>query len=177
MGGKERCGLMRLRVAEGHESIIEHACATFEVSGISRACSHQLVRHRIASYSQESQRYVDMSNPEYVVPPAVADNTAARETFSRFLQGVSETYKQLRSQGVRKEDARFVLPNAAATRIVVTMNFRSWRHVIQERGLNPAAQWEIRELANRVLDILYEVAPNVFQDLIDERGQQQTPGH
>jgi thymidylate synthase (FAD) len=157
------------RVKEGHESIIEHACATFEISGISRACSHQLVRHRIASYSQESQRYVDMSDPEYVLPESVAGNAEAKAVFDRLAGAVGEAYRQLREQGVLKEDARFVLPNAAATRIVVTMNFRSWRHVIRERALNPGAQWEIRELASRVLDALHEVAPHVFQDLIDER--------
>jgi thymidylate synthase (FAD) len=93
-------------VREGHESIIEHASATFEISGVSRACSHQLVRHRLASYSQESQRYVDMSRPEFVVPPGVAENPAARAIWDRFMADVAETYRQLRSHGVRKEDAR-----------------------------------------------------------------------
>jgi thymidylate synthase (FAD) len=94
------------RIREGHESIIEHASATFEISGVSRACSHQLVRHRLASYSQESQRYVDMSRPEFVVPPGVAENPAARAVWDRFMADVAETYRQLRSHGVRKEDAR-----------------------------------------------------------------------
>lgn len=165
---------IRRRVSEGHESIIEHASATFEISGISRACSHQLVRHRIASYSQESQRYVDMSNPEYVLPPSVADNEAAKVAFGKLTEAVSQAYKELRVLEIPKEDARFVLPNAAATRIVVTMNFRSWRHVIRERALNPGAQWEISELASRVLDALHEAAPNVFQDLVDERARLQT---
>jgi len=165
------------RVREGHESIIEHASATFDIRGISRACSHQLVRHRIASYSQESQRYVDMSEPEYVSPPSISDNETASQVFAGFMETVASAYQQLRAEGVKKEDARFVLPNATATRIIVTMNFRSWRHVIRERGLNPAAQWEIRELANRVLDILSEVAPNVFQDLVDERERLRASGH
>ncbi|MGQ9553019.1 MAG: FAD-dependent thymidylate synthase [Anaerolineae bacterium] len=165
---------IRRRVSEGHESIIEHASATFEISGISRACSHQLVRHRIASYSQESQRYVDMSNPEYVLPPSIADNEAATVAFGKLTEAVSQAYKELRALEIPKEDARFVLPNAAATRIVVTMNFRSWRHVIRERALNPGAQWEISELASRVLDALHEAAPNVFQDLVDERARLQT---
>jgi thymidylate synthase (FAD) len=160
---------VRRRVAEGHESIIEHASATFEISGISRACSHQLVRHRIASYSQESQRYVEMDAPEYIVPPDVAANPEARQAFAAFMDTMTAAYRQLRDLGVHKEDARFVLPNAAATRIVVTMNFRSWRHFIRERGLNPGAQWEIRELANRILDALHAEAPSVFGDLADER--------
>lgn len=160
------------RVREGHESLIEHASATFEISGVSRACTHQLVRHRIASYSQESQRYVDLSNPEYVIPPSVAKDPAAMAVWRQATEGLSEAYRTLRERGIFKEDARFLLPNATATRIVVTMNFRSWRHFIKERGLNRAAQWEIREVANRILDILYEQAPSVFEDLIRERAAQ-----
>lgn len=154
------------RVREGHESIIEHASVTFEISGISRACSHQLVRHRLASYSQESQRYVDMSDPEFVVPPGVVESPAAKEIWDRFMGGVAETYRQLRVQGVRKEDARFVLPNATATRIVVTMNYRSLRHLFALR-CDPAAQWEIRALATEMLRLVYQQAPSVFQDLYE----------
>lgn len=151
------------RIREGHESIIEHASVTFEISGISRACSHQLVRHRIASYSQESQRYVDMSAPEFVVPPSVMDNPKAVAVWDDFMDGVTETYQRLRDLGVRKEDARFVLPNAAATRIIVTMNFRSLRHFFSVRG-DPAAQWEIRDLALEMLRQVYPLAPSVFVD-------------
>ena len=157
---------LKNRIREGHESIIEHASATFEISGISRACSHQLVRHRLASYSQESQRYVDMSDPEFVVPPDVARNPAAKEIWDRFLTDVAETYRQLRHHGVRKEDARFVLPNAAATRIVVTMNFRALRHFFSTR-CDPAAQWEIRALAVEMLRLIHGRAPSVFQDLYE----------
>jgi thymidylate synthase (FAD) len=157
------------RVREGHESLIEHASATFEISGISRACTHQLVRHRIASYSQESQRYVDLSNPDYVIPPSVAADSEALEVWNQATAGMAEAYGKLRDKGIFKEDARFLLPNATATRIVVTMNFRAWRHFIKERGLNRAAQWEIREVANRILDILHEQAPSVFEDLVHAR--------
>ncbi|OQY18643.1 MAG: thymidylate synthase (FAD) [Anaerolineaceae bacterium 4572_32.2] len=149
------------RISEGHESIIEHACASFEISGISRACSHQLVRHRVASYSQESQRYVDMSDPEFVVPPGVAENHAAKEVWDGFMAGVAETYRQLRAHGIRKEDARFILPNATATRIIVTMNYRELLHVFRLR-ISPHAQWEIRELGLRMLELVHSVAPNVF---------------
>ena len=165
----EQGRFLMARVREGHESLIEHASATFEISGVSRACTHPLVRHRIASYSQESQRYVDLSNPEYVIPPSVAADPEAMEVWNQATAGLAEAYRSLRDKGVFKEDARFLLPNAAATRIVVTMNFRSWRHFIQERGLNRAAQWEIREVANRILDILYERAPSVFEDLVHAR--------
>jgi len=158
---------IRARVREGHESIIEHASATFEVSGISRAASHQLVRHRLASYSQESQRYVDMSDPEWVLPPAIAKNDEALAVWEEFAAHVTRAYRQLRELGVRKEDARFVLPNAAATRIMVTMNFREMLHVFRLR-ISPAAQWEIRQVCARMLELVVPIAPSVFGDLRQE---------
>jgi thymidylate synthase (FAD) len=157
---------LRARVREGHESLIEHASVTFEISGISRACSHQLVRHRIASYSQESQRYVDMSAPEFVVPPSIANQPEALAVWDEFMGQVAETYRRLRALGVRKEDARFVLPNAAATRIIVTMNFRSLRHFFTVR-CDKAAQWEIRDLALEMLRQVYALAPATFGDLYE----------
>ena len=161
------------RIREGHESIIEHASVTFEISGISRACTHQLVRHRLASYSQESQRYVDMSDPAFVVPPGVAGNPTAREVWDRFVDSVAETYRQLRAHGVRKEDARFILPNATATRIVVTMNYRSLRHFFAVR-CDPAAQWEIRALAREMLRLVHQQAPFVFRDLYEQFANEDT---
>jgi thymidylate synthase (FAD) len=159
---------LQSRIREGHESIIEHASATFEISGISRACSHQVVRHRLASYSQESQRYVSMTDPEFVVPPDIAANLRAMEVWQGVVDEIREAYQELRRLGIRKEDARFLLPNATATRIVMSANFREYRHFIKLRS-DPAAQWEIRELASRFLDALYEVAPAVFSDLVDAR--------
>jgi len=158
---------LQARIREGHESIIEHASATFEISGISRSCSHQLVRHRLASYSQESQRYVDMSDPEWVIPPAIAENTEARAVWDEFADGVQAAYRALRELGVRKEDARFALPNAAATRIIVTMNFRELLHVFRLR-ISPAAQWEIRDVCVQMLELVSPVAPGVFGDLREE---------
>lgn len=158
---------LRARIREGHESIIEHASATFEISGISRACSHQLVRHRIASYSQESQRYVEMSDPEWALPPDVKENPQARATWDRFATEVKAAYRRLRELGVRKEDARFVLPNAAATRIVVTMNFRELLHVFKLR-ISPAAQWEIRAVCAQMLELVCPFAPSVFGGLKEE---------
>lgn len=159
---------IQARIREGHESIIEHASATLEIGGISRACSHQLVRHRLASYSQESQRYVDMSDPQFVIPPDIVANPRAMEIWKGVVDEVKSAYRELRELGIRKQDARFLLPNATATRIVMTANLREWRHIITLRTA-PAAQWEIRELANRILDILCQVAPSVFQDLADAR--------
>jgi thymidylate synthase (FAD) len=158
---------LQARIREGHESIIEHASATFEISGISRACSHQLVRHRLASYSQESQRYVDMSDPEFVVPPSVARDPEAQAIWDEFMEQVADTYHRLRELRVRKEDARFVLPNATATRIIVTMNFRSLRHLFTVR-CDKAAQWEIRDLALEMLRQVHELAPAVFGDLYEQ---------
>jgi len=158
---------LRARLREGHESIIEHASATFEISGISRACSHQLVRHRLASYSQESQRYVDMSDPDLVVPDAVKASPEAYEVWSSFVDQVKDVYSDLRGLGIRKEDARFVLPNAAETRIVMTMNFRELRHFFRLR-LAPEAQWEIRRVALEVLKQLAPHAPTVFGDMLAE---------
>lgn len=158
---------LRARIREGHESLIEHASATFEISGISRACSHQLVRHRLASYSQESQRYVSMESPEWVVPPAISADPEALAIWERFTAGVRQAYQMLRERGIRKEDARFVLPNATATRIIVTMNFRELLHVFRLR-ISPEAQWEIRELCVRMLELVYPYAPNVFGELREE---------
>jgi thymidylate synthase (FAD) len=155
---------LQARIREGHESIVEHASATFEISGISRACSHQLVRHRIASYSQESQRYVDMSDPDWALPPAVAANPEAMAIWEGFANEVQAAYRALRGLGMRKEDARFVLPNATATRIVVTMNFRELLHVFRLR-ISPEAQWEVRDVSVRMLELICPLAPNVFGDL------------
>lgn len=158
---------LRARLREGHESLIEHASATFEVSGISRACSHQLVRHRVASYSQESQRYVDASDPALVIPDAIAGDPHARAVWDGFVEGVKSTYQELRELGVLKEDARFVLPNAAATRIIVTMNFRELLHFFRLR-ITPEAQWEIRRLAIVMLELLTPHAPAVFGELLHD---------
>jgi len=157
---------LRARLQEGHESIIEHAAATFEVSGISRACSHQLVRHRIASYSQESQRYIDMAAPEWVLPEAITEVPEARRTFEALLEEVQGAYQALREQGLRKEDARFVLPNATATRIIVTMNFRELRHFFKIR-IAPEAQWEIRQMAILMLEAIAAHAPTIFGELLE----------
>lgn len=158
---------IQARIAEGHDSILEHSSVTYEVRGISRACSHQLVRHRIASYSQESQRYVDMTDPEFVVPPAIAENGEAMATWIVHMRRVATVYEYFRGIGIHKEDARFVLPNATATTIVVTMNFRALRHFFETR-ISAAAQWEIRHLALEMLWNVFPYAPNVFGDLYAE---------
>ena len=156
--------LLRNLRSWGHLSMFEHACATFLVEGVSRACTHQLVRHRIASYSQQSQRYVNEEGFEYVTPPTVTERPGAKKAFDEAVEASRVAYKRLIEAGIPKEDARFLLPNATATKIVVTMNFRELRHFIKLRGAKDA-QWEIRQLAMEMLRLLKEMAPNAFDDL------------
>ena len=157
---------LKARIRQGHESLIEHFSMTFEIEGISRACSHQLVRHRIASFSQESQRFVDMSNPEFVLPDSIRDEEYgyAIESWDRFMAYTGEVYRALRQFGIPKEDARYVLPNATATKIVVTMNARSLRHFFKLR-CHESAQWEIRAVAKEMLRLAREYAPSLFDKI------------
>lgn len=144
--------------------LLHHGAATFFFEGISRACTHQLVRHRLASFSQESQRYVELDKGGWqaIVPPAVAQNQAAMAELEEFWHIAEEKYARLRQLGIRKEDARFLLPNAAETRIVTTMNFAAWSHFLWLRAVDKAAQWEIRAMGQEVLKMLYALAPTVF---------------
>ena len=162
--------LVRGLVASGHHSALEHASFTFAVDGVSRACTHQLVRHRMASYNQQSQRYVNFSHGDaFVVPPSVAANPAAEQVFVRAMGQAREAYDQLvelglaegRSRESVQEDARFVLPNAAETKIVVTMNARELRHFFAVRCCN-RAQWEIRALAWELRGLVTRLAPALF---------------
>ncbi|KXB02781.1 hypothetical protein AKJ43_00670 [candidate division MSBL1 archaeon SCGC-AAA261D19] len=145
---------------KGHTSVIEHATFTFAIEGISRACSHQLVRHRIASYSQQSQRMA--KTEEYVKPPSIKKEKKKEKVFIETIKHSIEAYKKLKELGVPLEDARFVLPNATKTNIVVTMNARSLLNFFRLRCCL-RAQWEIRELANRMLKLVRKKMPKVFE--------------
>jgi thymidylate synthase (FAD) len=154
----------------GHMSPIEHASFTFAIEGISRACSHQLVRHRLASYSQQSQRYVsEESGFDYVIPPIIREDEELKRYFEDFMDRAQEAYNyiitKLNKKGEKGEganqDARFVLPNAAETKIMVTMNARELLHFFKQRCCN-RAQWEIREMAERMLTLVKKAAPVVF---------------
>ena len=116
--------------------------------------------------SQESQRYVELAKSGWqaIVPPAVAENPAAMAELTAFWRIAEEKYARLRELGIRKEDARFLLPNAAETRIVTTMNFAAWSHFLWLRAVDKAAQWEIRAMGQRTLEMLYALAPAVFAD-------------
>ena len=146
--------------------LLDHGSATFLFEGISRTCTHQLVRHRLASFSQESQRYVDLARGEWqpIVPDAVAASPEAMAELEAFWRMAEEKYARLRDLGIRKEDARFLLPNAAETRIVATMNFAAWSHFLWLRAVDKAAQWEIRRMGQHVLVMLHAIAPAVFDD-------------
>ena len=168
MGEGSAPALIRKLIRSGHESVLEHAYATFRIRGGSRAFTHQLVRHRLASYTQESQRYVDEAGFEYVTPPSVQGNPEALKVFGEAMEVAREAYRKLRELGVPKQDARFVLPNATTSEIVVSANFREWRHIFSLR-CHPSAQWEIRKICLEILKILKEKAPSVFEDFrIDE---------
>ena len=141
----------------------------FALSGVSRALTHQLVRHRIASYSQQSQRYVDASAMDYVVPPAIAADPRALARFEACMDGIGSAYRELKAlleAGGRgknaNEDARFVLPQAAATSIVVTMNCRSLLQFFEQRCCS-RAQWEIRGAARSMLEHCRRVLPEIFR--------------
>ena len=147
----------------GHLSVLEHASFTFSVKGISRACSHQLVRHRIASYSQQSQRTVDPTQEEWYITP---ESIAKTDLFAWQLamSKIKEYYSKLQSLGIPNEDARYLLPNATKTNIVITMNARELLHFFELR-LDKSAQWEIRRLAELMLREVQKVAPNIFKEV------------
>lgn len=156
----------------GHTSPVEHVSFTFALSGVSRALTHQLVRHRLASYSQQSQRYVDGSNFDYIVPPSIAGNSEATKRFETIMGQIGSAYAEIvdllsRDQNTAKnkayEDARFVLPQAASTSIVVTMNCRELLHFFEERCCQ-RAQWEIRNIAYAMLKICRDILPVVFDN-------------
>ena len=150
-------------VGMGHHSVIEHAVFTFSVEGVSRALTHQLVRHRVASYSQQSQRYVSMKEPSFVTPHTVQDDPDAMKVFEDTMAEIWAAYGKLESMGIPAEDARYLLPNGCTTNITITMNARELLHFFSLRCCN-RAQWEIREMADKMLELCREVSPVIFRD-------------
>ena len=172
-------------VSIGHERVMEHVSFTFGIEGISRACSHQLVRHRLASYSQKSQRYVSESGFEYITPPEIEAIPEAKAEYDRIISEISRSYEKIadpitakhteeltasgtdektaasKARKAANEDARFLLPNACETKIVVTMNVRSLFNFFRHRCCN-RAQWEIRAVADEMLRLCLEKAPHIF---------------
>ncbi len=152
--------LLQQVIASGHHSVLEHASFTFAIDDLSRAASHQLVRHRLASYSQQSQRYVRFKSPEFVCPPTIAADAQLKEMFDEAVLAAFEHYRKLLEAGVPAEDARYVLPNATTTRLVMTMNARELMHASSIR-LCMRAQWEIRELFELLKAEVQKVAPSI----------------
>jgi thymidylate synthase (FAD) len=159
---QDRESLLSRILSLGHYSVLEHASFTFGIEGISRACSHQLVRHRLASYSQQSQRYVAQKERfAAVTPPSISAHPDLQERYDALLTEIHEVYRQFLDAGVPAEDARFVLPNAAETKIVMTMNARELLHFFDLRCCR-RAQWEIRLMAIEMLRLARKAAPLLF---------------
>ena len=177
---------VRMLARMGHESPTEHASFTFAIEGVSRSLLAQITRHRLASYSVQSQRYVRLDQFEYVTPPAVADDPEGLEVFEQAMAAEAEEYRRIagvlkdghirrmvaegmseaeaakKAEKMAIEDARFVLPNACTTKMIVTMNARSLNNFFHHRCCN-RAQWEIRDLAERMFCLVHEVAPALFE--------------
>ncbi|MDR1690911.1 MAG: FAD-dependent thymidylate synthase [Candidatus Methanoplasma sp.] len=149
-------------VGMGHHSVIEHAVFTFSADGVSRALTHQLVRHRIASFSQQSQRYVPLKGPTYVVPDTVRSDPELLGLYEETMRKIWEAYDKL-AETIPAEDARYLLPNGCTTNITITMNARELLHFFSLRCCE-RAQWEIREMAERMLALCKEVSPAIFKD-------------
>jgi thymidylate synthase (FAD) len=160
---KELKAILEHVVNLGHTSVIEHACFTFAISDVSRSLTHQLVRHRIASYAQQSQRYVNLNDPSYVTPPKIEKDKKMKKAFDETMGNIWEEYNKLLEMGIPAEDARYVLPNATCTNIIVTMNARSLLNFFELRCCQHA-QWEIRQCANKMLQEVIKVAPTIFKN-------------
>jgi len=159
---EKKADILRKTIKMGHYSVLEHANFTFSISDVSRALTHQLVRHRIASYSQQSQRYVKLNEATFVTPPSIQSNSEALDKYKKAMESIWDSYNHLIEMGIPKEDARFILPNATTTSITVTMNARELRHFFNLR-CSKSAQWEIRALAWKMLEEVKGVAPIIFE--------------
>jgi thymidylate synthase (FAD) len=147
----------------GHKGILEHTYFTFHVSKISRVLTHQLVRHRIASYLQQSGRHVTPKKTDYVIPPSI--NTVHElQHYKEYMEFQWDNFQSLKKMGVPLEDARYILPDGYYTHIVITMNARQLRHFFKLR-CSEEAQWEIREMATIMLKKCHEIYPVFFHDL------------
>lgn len=176
--GEKATKFLNMLMSYGHESPIEHVSFTFAVEGVSRSLTHQLVRHRLASYSQQSQRYVKLSQFQYIIPPEIEKDKEAEKIYVEAMENSQKAYNKLadilknkhiedgmNSAAAEKraiEDARYVFPNACETKIMLTMNARSLVNFFKHRCCN-RAQWEIRALANEMLKQVKEVAPVLFK--------------
>ncbi len=156
--------ILKKIIKSGHLSVLEHASFSFGIEGVSRALLAQLTRHRIASFSVQSQRYVKFNKGvNFIIPPTIAKDENLSAKYNEFLKLSQQYYNEFLQAGIPAEDARYVLPNASATKIVLTMNARELRHFFALRCCN-RAQWEIRDMACRMLKLAKEVVPVLFDD-------------
>jgi len=160
---KEQSAILEQVLKLGHTSVIEHASFTFAISDVSRSLTHQLVRHRIASFSQQSQRYVNLNEPNYVIPPSIGKNKKTKKAYEETMGVIWDHYNKLLELKIPAEDARYVLPNGTCTNIMVTMNARSLLNFLELRCCLHA-QWEIRLLSNKMLQEVKKVAPMIFKN-------------
>ena len=158
--------LIKRVIGSGHYSTIEHIQVSFAISNVSRACTHQLVRHRHMSFSQKSQRYVkEKGQFDYIIPPTIDKNPELREKFIAFMGKISDQYQEFVEAGIPAEDARFVMPNAAASSLVASLNLRELIHLANLR-LCTRAQYEIRCLVKGMCDALIEKEPWLKEYLV-----------
>lgn len=152
-------------IQKGHTSVLEHAVASFKITGVSRIMTHQLVRHRLASYTQVSNRYTTAKN--YIIPDSIKQNKELLNKYIALMNNSFKLYNELINNSIKKEDARFILPQCIQTEIIMTANFREWRHILELR-LHKSAQWEIRKTMQEILKILYNNSPVIFEDIINK---------
>jgi thymidylate synthase (FAD) len=159
--------LIKKIIRKKHHSVLEHALATFRIKGGSRVFTHELVRHRLMSPSQESQRYVEygkVRNFDAVLPPTI-EQGGFKDRYIDMTARLVEFYEEMVKAGVPKEDARYILPNGTTSEIVISANFREFRHIFEVR-CNPRAHWEIRQICMMMLEVMKKEAPIVFDDFI-----------
>ena len=149
----------------GHYSVLEHATFTFAIEGISRVTSHQLVRHRLASFSQQSQRYVkiDKEGFPYVIPKSIEKDEKLAKIFINAVKELDGIYQLLLDHNIKAEDARYILPQAVTTKMIISANARELLHIFKLRCCN-RAQWEIRKLAMNMLKEIKRIAPTIFEN-------------
>lgn len=149
-------------IGSGHDSVLEFVDYTFAIDGISRACSHQLVRHRMASYEQTSQRHVNMDGFQYIMPISIQNDVESENEYKQLMNCIASFYKDMVNAGIPEEDARYILPNACTTNLVMKINARSLKNFLSLRMCNKA-QWEIRELADEMYKLVCEHTPQVAE--------------
>ncbi len=158
--------LIKRVIGSGHYSTIEHIQVSFAISNVSRACTHQLVRHRHMSFSQKSQRYVkEKGQFDYIIPPTIEKDEQLKAKFESFMEQISNTYQEFVDAGIPAEDARFVLPNAAASSLVTSLNLRELIHLANLR-LCTRAQYEIRTMVKAMCDVLTKEEPWLKEYLV-----------